>query len=129
MFGIDLGYYHGNIGGPSVGTVVGYHRGFGLCVCFLDGLDLILGHIYRTEYEINLCGYFFYFIDIHDYQLFHSFGHGSGHLPTVTHGLLISLACGTGAGSNGRYLEPGMVLQQRDKSLTYHTGSAQDTYT
>ena len=128
MFGINLGYYHGNIGGPSVGTVVGYHRGFGLCVCFLDGLDLILGHIYRTEYEINLCGYFFYFIDIHNNDLLYRFRHRSIHLPASSDSFLISLSCGTGRCGKHLYVEPGAIFQQNGKTLSYHTRSTDNTY-
>ena len=110
MLGIDLGYYHRNIGSPSVGTVIRYYRGLCPGISFFDCLDLVLGHIYGTKYEIYLCGYFFHFVDIHDDQLFHSFRHGSRHLPSIPHCILIRLACGSGAGCDSRYLEPWMVL-------------------
>ena len=62
-------------------------------------------------------------INVHDNEIFHCLRHGSIHFPTVSNGFRISFSCGTGACCNGYDLKPGMVFQQRDKSLSYHTRS------
>ena len=109
-------------------AVVGDNRSLGLCISFLNGFDLVFGHIHCAEYEINTCCYFFHFVDIHDNDLFHCLRHRSVHFPAASYGFFVCLACGTCTCCNRYHLKPRMILQKGDKSLAYHTSSTKDTY-
>ena len=109
---IDFRHYHRHIRGPAMCTVIGNNRCLSLCISLLDCFDLILGHIHCTEYKINACSYFFYFIDIHNNDLLYRFRHRSIHLPASSDSFLISLSCGTCTGCNGHYLKPRVILKQ-----------------
>ena len=43
---VDLRHYHRHVRSPTMSAVVGNYRSLCLCIRFLDGTDLILGHIY-----------------------------------------------------------------------------------
>ena len=124
---IDFRNYHRHIRCPAVCTVVGNNRCLCLCVIFLDLFDLFFCHVYSRKYKVDLRSYLLYLIYIHYYNILYSFRHRSIHLPTVSHCLLISLSCTSWACCNRGNLKPWMILQQRDKSLSYHTCSAKDT--
>ena len=121
---IDFRHYHGNIRGPAVCAVVGYHRGFRFRIFLFNLFDLFLCHINGAENKIHLSGNLFHFVDIHNHDFLNRFRHGSGHFPSVTHGILISFACGSGTCSNCGHFKPGMILQQGYKTLSHHTCSA-----
>ena len=128
MFRIDLRYDHRHIRCPSVCTVVGYNRCLCLSVFFLDLFDLFFCHVHCGENKIYFCSNFFYFVDIHDNDLFYCFRHWSIHFPAVTNCLFICLTGTSWAGCDRCHLKPRMILQQRDESLSYHTCSTKNTY-
>ena len=125
MLGVDLGDHHGHVGGPAVGRVVGDHGDLGAGVLLLQSLDLVLLHIYGAEHEGAL---FLHGLDVvlgihHDHVLV-LLGHGDVQLPAVAHGLGVGLACGAGGGGQGGDLKVGVIVQQGQEALAYHTGSA-----
>ena len=127
VIGVDLRDNHRNVRSPAVRAVVGDNRGLGLCVSFLDGTNLVLGHIYGAEYEIYAGSYLLDLVDIHNNDVLHCLRHRRIHFPAISHRVLVSLACASRAGCNGYNLKPGMILQQGNKSLSYHSGTAKDT--
>ena len=65
-------------------------------------------------------------VAIDDHHVLDIFGHRGFHLPTVADSLGIRLA-GAVRGSGKRdHLEPRVILKQRDKTLTDHTGGTKD---
>ena len=128
VVGVDLGHHHGHIRGKAVCTVVGHHRAFSLCIGLFQSLDLILGHVDCTEDKIHLRSNLFHLGCIQNYHLLDTFRHGGGHGPTGTDSFLIGLAgAAAGCGQNGQ-LEPGVIFQQRHKTLTDHTSRTYDTH-
>ena len=124
MPGVNFGYHHGNVRGEAVSAVVGNNRAFGLGVGLFQRFDLILFHIYRTEYKIHLAGDLLHMGCIQHHHVFCRLGHGGGHGPAAAHSLFIRFACAAARSSQDGQLEPGVVLQQRNKTLTHHTGGA-----
>ena len=122
MARIDLGHHHGNIGRPAVSAVIGYYRGLGLCIGLFYRPYLILGHINCGENKINLCSHFFNLINIHNNQFLNSLRHGLFQFPAIAHCFLIGLACASGACCNSGHLKPGVIIKDRDKSLSHHSG-------
>ena len=123
MLRIDFRYDHRYIRCPSVCRIVGNNRCFGLCVIFFNLFDFFFGHVNGTEYKIHFGSNLFYLVDIHDNYLLYLFRHRGIHFPAIPYCFFIGLACGTWACCNCCYLEPGMILKQRDKSLSNHTCS------
>ena len=121
MLRIDLRNDHRYIRCPSMGTVVGNNRCLTFRIGFLNLLDLILGHINCTEYEIYILAHFFNFQYVSHNKLLHSLRHWCIHLPSVTNGIFIGLTCGTRTCSHSCYFKPWMILQQTDKTLSDHT--------
>ena len=128
MVGIDLGHHHGYIRGEAVGAVVGHHRALCLGVGLFQSLDLVLGHVDGAENEVHLCGDLFHLGSVLHHHPLDALGHRGGHGPAAAHSLFIRFACAAARSSQDGPLEPGMVLQQRNKTLTHHTGCAYDTH-
>ena len=128
MIRINLRHDHRHIRRPAVRAVVGYDRRLCFRVLFLDGFDLILAHVNRAENKVNSGCHMLHVIYIENHQILHSLRHRRVHFPASAYCLFISLACGTGACRHRHHLKPRVVLQQRDKSLTYHTCCSQNTY-
>ena len=123
---VDLRHHHRHVRGPAVGAVVGDHRGLGLGITLFNGANLVLRHVYRREHEINARGHGLGIVAIDDHHVLDIFGHRGFHLPTVADSLGIRLA-GAVRGSGKRdHLEPRVILKQRDKTLTDHTGGTKD---
>ena len=128
VVGVDLGHHHGHIRGKAVCTVVGHHRALSLCIGLFQSLDLILGHVDCTENKIHLRSNLFHLGCIQNYHLLDTFRHGGGHGPAGTDSFLIGLAgAAAGCSQNGQ-LEPGVIFQQRHKTLTDHTSRTYDTH-
>ena len=125
---VDLRHNHRHIRRPAVRAVVGYNRRLCLRVLFLDGFDLILAHVNCAENEVNGGCHMLHIIYIENNKVLHSLRHRRVHFPASAYCLFISLTCGTGACRHRNHLKPRVVLQQRDKSLTYHTCCSQNTY-
>ena len=123
---IDLRNDHGDILCPAVRAVVGDHGGLVLRVIFLDGADLVLGHIHRGEAEIHLCRDSSHLVDIDDLHALILFGHGDIQLPAAADRFLVSLAGASGAGGQDCDIKPGMVLENGQETLSHHSGCAQD---
>ena len=81
MLWIDLRQYHGDIGGPSVGAVVGDDGYLMLCIVLLDLLDLLFGHRNGTEHEVDLAADVVDVGDILDYHAFYVLWEGSLDAP------------------------------------------------
>ena len=129
MFRVHLRNHHRNIGGPTVGTVVGDHRALQLGVGLLQGTDLFLLHVHRTENKVHCIGNLFLIrLGIHNHQGFGLFWNGSGHGPTAAHGLLIGFSGRAGAGCHHSQLKPRVAFQQGDKALPHHSGGADHTH-
>ena len=106
---------------------VGNNGGFCLGISLLQRLDLVLLHVDRAEYEgatatdlLNVCG-------IEDNHLTECLGNGGAHLPTVSDRLLIGHACGARGCCEHRNLKIGVAVQERQKTLTDHTGRTDNT--
>ena len=127
MFRVDFRHYHRNIRCPAMCTVVGNNRCLCFCVFFFDCFDLVFGHIYRRKYKINSCSNLFYFVYIHNNDLFNCFRHGSVHFPSATYCFFIGLACASCTCSKCNHFKPWMVLKKRNKSLSNHSCSTQNT--
>ena len=109
-------------------AVVGNDRCLCLCICFLDRTDFILGHIDRTEDKVYACRNLFNLVDVGYNDIFDTFRHRDIDPPSVAYRIFIALACRTRAGCDRGYLKPRMSVQDRDETLSYHTGSAKDSY-
>ena len=107
-----------------MGAVVRDDRRFGLGVFFLDGADLFLGHIDRREDKINVRGDRLDLGDVAYRHAGHLLRHRHGHLPLVADRFRVGLAGASCARGDLFYLKPRMVLQNLDKPLTDHSGSA-----
>ena len=108
--------------------VVGHHRALCLGVGLFQSLDLVLGHVDGAEDEVHLCGDLFHLGSVLHHHPLDALGHRGGHGPAAAHSLFIRFACAAARSSQDGQLEPGMVLQQRNKTLTHHTGCAYDTH-
>ena len=129
MFRIDLRHHHGHVRGEPVGGIVGDNRAFHLSDPLLQGAGGVLIHIHRTEGEVDLVGELLHLsVDVVDDQLFGFLGDGGVHLPAAADGFFIGFSGAAGTGRNGGELEPGVVLQQRDKALTYHASTTDNAY-
>ena len=128
VVGVDLGHHHGHVRSEAVCTVVGHHRAFSLGISLFQSLDLVLGHIDCTEDKIHLRSNFLYLGSVQNHHLLHTLRHGNSHSPAGTDSFLIGLAgTAAGCGQNGQ-LEPGVIFQQRHKTLTDHTSRTYDTH-
>ena len=119
---------NGNVGGPAVGAVIGHDGCLSLRVLFLDGLDLVLGHIDGAEAEIHLGCHIFHVLDILYDDIADRLGHGNLEFPASLYTLAVSLACTAGACRDGCHFKPGVILQEGNKSLSHHSRAAEDTY-
>ena len=127
MLRVDLRNHHRHIRCPTVRAVIGNDRSFCLRILLLNLLNLFLCHVHCGKYEIDLCRNLLHFVDIHNHNLFHCFRHRCVHLPAVSDCLLISLAGTSRARCDRCHFKPRMILQQRNKSLTNHTCTTQNT--
>ena len=129
MFGVYLGDYHGDIGSPAVGAVVGDNGAFELCVCFLKFLYLFLVHVDGAEYEVHFFGDLLHILNgvLYDDAL-ELFGHGGLNGPSLACGFFIGLACATCTCCNDNEIEPGVTIHKGDKTLSDHTGAANNAY-
>ena len=128
MFGIDLRNDHGDIRGPAVGAVVGNNGGLCLRVRFLDGADLLLGHVDRAEAEIHFRRDRVHILHVFDNDVPDRLGDRLIQFPSAFHRLGIGLARAAGTCRDGGHLEPGVIVQKGNESLSDHAGTAQDTY-
>ena len=124
VFRVDFRYYHRYIRCPAVSAVVGYDRCLCLCIFFFDCFDLVFRHINCGKYKIYSRGNFFYFVDIHNNDFLHCFRHRSIHFPSAAYSFFICFSGTSRACSKGNHFKPRMILQKRNKSLSYHTCSA-----
>ena len=123
MFRVDFRHYHRHIRCPAMCTVVGNNRSLCLCVFFFDRFDLIFGHVNCGKHKVNSRSNFFYFINIHNYDILYCFRHWSIHFPSAANSFLICLSSASRACCQSNDLKPRMVFQKRNKSLSYHTCS------
>ncbi len=91
-------------------AVIGNYRCLGLCICFLDGADLVLGHIYSREAKVYVLDHVLYVFYVLDYNILNGFRNGLIQLPAAFYCLCIGLACRTGAGCDLSHFKPGMIL-------------------
>ena len=96
----------------------------------LPEIPMYLDWLVTAEYQHGLTpmveGRFVGIVAIDDHHVLGIFGHRGFHLPTVADSLGIRLA-GAVRGSGKRdHLEPRVILKQRDKTLTDHTGGTKD---
>ena len=118
---IDFRNHHRNIRSPSMSRVVRYYRSLKLCDLFFKSTDLVLLHINSTEDKINLLTDFFNIISTLNDHILHVRRHLTVDLPSSLYRLGIRFT-GRTRRSNHRYtLKPRMIIQQRDKSLSYIT--------
>ena len=110
-------------------TVIGDDRYLSLCVCLLDCTDLVFRHIHSRENEIDHIRYFLNLLDIPDNNVLYAFRHRCIHLPLAADSFLISLACTSCTCCKHFDFVPGMVVQKRYKTLSYHTCRAKNTNT
>ena len=110
MLWIDFRNYHRHIRCPSVSAVVGNNWCLSLGICFLDGFNLVLGHIYSREYKVNSWRNLLYLIYIHNNKLFHCFRHWSIHFPSASYSVLVSLSSTSRACCNSYNFKPWMIL-------------------
>ena len=123
---VDLRHHHRHVRGPAVGAVVGDHRGLGLGITLFDGANLVLRHVHRGEHEVHVRGHGLGVVAVRDHHVLGVFGHRRFHLPTVSDRLGIRLAGAVRGSGKGDHLEPRVILKQRDKTLTDHTGGTKD---
>ena len=128
MFWVYFRYYHWYVWCPSVSAVVRNNWCFCFSVFFFDCLNFFFRHIYRTEYKINCCSYFFNFVNVHYNDVFYCFWHWCCHFPTSANSFFISFSGTSWARCNCHNFKPWVVFKKRNKSLSYHTCSAKDTY-
>ena len=124
---VDLRHYHGNVRCPAVSAVVGNDRSLSLCIGFLDGFDLLFGHINCGKYKIYSGSNLLYLVYIHNDQFLHCFRHRSIHFPAAADCFFVSFSGSSGACCHRHYLKPGMIFQKGNETLAYHSGSAKDT--
>ena len=124
---VDLRHYHGNVFNAAAGTVIADDRNFMLCVVFFQGADFVLFHVHSTEAEINQ------FADGVNICCVHN-GHIRGIIrdrpvksPAFSHRFFVFLTGAAGRSRQAGYLEPGMVLQQGNETLSHHSGGTDNT--
>ena len=127
MLRVDLGNHHRNIGSPTMCGVVGYNGNFCLCIFLFDCADLFLRHINCGKYEIHLGCNGIHFVNVFYDQIFHMFGHRSGHFPSLSDCINIFFTGTSGACCYQNHFKPGMIFQQGNESLSNHTGCSQNT--
>ena len=127
VLGIDLRHHHGHVGRPAVGGVIGDHGAPAAGISLLQGLNFLLLHVHRGEYEVHLGGNP---VDVcfrvEHHHVLGLPGHGDIQGPAATNGLLVGLARRAAAGRDGGQLKPGVVLQKGNEALTDHAGAADD---
>ena len=128
MIRIDFGHDHGHIRGKTMRAVVGNDRALGFGVSFFQGLDLLFLHVDSAEHEINFGGNFLHIGCIQHDELLRTFRHRHLHQPAVTDCILIRFAGAARTRSHGGQVEPGVVFQQRDKTLADHASCTDDAY-
>ena len=96
-------------------------------ISLLQGLNFLLLHVHRGEYEVHLGGNP---VDVcfrvEHHHVLGLPGHGDIQGPAATNGLLVGLARRAAAGRDGGQLKPGVVLQKGNEALTDHAGAADD---
>ena len=129
VIGVDLRDDHRHVGRAAVGAVVAHHRAFRLGIRFLQRFDLLFFHVDGAEHKVAQGSDLFHILrSVVDHHVGHGCRHGGGHQPVIAHGFAVRFACGAGAGRQGSHMEPGVVFQQRGKSLANHAGCADDAY-
>ena len=129
MLGVDLRHHHGDILRPAVGGVVGDDGALQLGVLFLQSPDFLFLHVHGAETKIYHVGQLLGVrLGIQHHQIPGCLRHGGIQGPSACHGLPVGLAGAAAAGSHGGQTEPGVMLQQRDESLSHHARAADDAY-
>ena len=128
MFRIYFRYNHRNIRCPAVCTVVRNNRCLGFCIIFFNLFDFFFCHIYSTKNKINFAADCLNIIYIFYNYIFYRFRHRFLHFPAAAYCLFICFPCTSWTCCNCCYFKPRVILQQRNKTLAYHTGTAKDTY-
>ena len=111
-----------------MGAVVGNNGSLRLRVRFLDGADLILGHVNGAEAEIHFRRDRVHILHIFDNDVPDRLRNRLIQFPSAFDRLGIGLARAAGTCRDGGHLEPGVIVQQGNESLSDHAGTAQDTY-
>ena len=122
---VDFRNDHRNVLGEAVCAVVGDNRALQLCIFFFQCADDILLHINGTERKVNLgselLGIVLSVIEDH---VLHIFRNRNSHLPAAFNSLCIGLALVAAARCDCDDAEPRMICEQGSKTLTNHTGCA-----
>jgi hypothetical protein len=110
--GIYFRDHHGNVRGPTVGGVVGYNGALCSGIGLLQGTDIILFHIYRTEDKVNLFrNPYPVGNSIVNDHFFERLGNGDRHFPTAPDCLLVGFSCTVRACCQCSNGEPGVIFQ------------------
>ncbi len=127
MLWVNLWDNHWNVWRPAVCAVVRNNRSLRLCVSFLDCPDFFLCHVNCTENKVNRSRNLLNFVNVHQNHILNALRNRCVKLPSSLNGLLIGLSC-TAAARCERYdLEPRMILQKRNKALSNHACSTQNS--
>ena len=128
VVGVDLRHDHRHIRSEAVCAVVGDDGAFCLGVSLFQSLDLVLRHIDGAEDKVHLRGDLLHLGCIQHHHLLDALRHRGGHGPAGTDSLLIGLAGAPAGSGQSRQLEPGMIFEQSNKTLAYHTGGTDDAH-
>ena len=130
MAGIQLRHDHRDVVGAAVGGIVGDDRDLRLRVGFLEGLDLVFGHIDRTEDEIDQLLHFFNILRrVEQDHVGHRGGQRGLHQPAARHEFPVLFPGAPLGGGEGGDMKPGMVFEQGGEPLPDHAGGPDNSNT
>ena len=129
MLRVYLGDNHGNVGRPTVCGVVGNHRALMLCISLFQCLNFFLFHINGREHKVHLrCDFLNIVGRIHYDKFLCGFRHRRINFPSIAYCLFIGFSCTSGTGCHNLQFKPRVLVNQGDKTLSDHAGTANHTY-
>ena len=129
MGSIDFRDYHGYIRHHPAGAVVADNGDVRLGVGFFQSPRFLFGHGNSAENKIHQMFDAADIRRVHHHHILDALGQGKGHRPAACQRFLIAHASASAAGGKNGDVKPGMLMQQTDKTLAYHAGSADDANT
>ena len=112
-----------------MGRVVGDYWGLSACVIFLNFANFIFREVDRAENEIHIVSNTLHIIDIAENHAFDVFGDRLIEKPSSLHSLSVSFAFAVWRSCDYLDIEPLMIVENLDKSLSDHSSSTENADT
>ena len=129
MFRVDLGDHHGHVWRKAVGRIIGYDGDLAFRVSFFEAPCLLFIHIDGAEDEVHaLCDFVYVLFRVENGEGGECGGNGPFKRPFSADGFPIRLSRGAPRSRQRGDAKPGMAFENKEKTLSYHAGGADDAY-